>query len=235
MKYTVIIVDDEAHAIRTLTAQLSWTKLPLEVIGTANSVEEAEKLLVASKPDFLFMDIKMPAKTGFELFPIIDESVTEAIFVTAHDQFALKAYQYHASGYLMKPVSTLELKSLLQKLIERRGKLAGNNQDLVLAEKSGMVRLPLKSIVYISAESGYTVLHFDSGTKRTVPKLLKELEENLEAKGFVRCHNKYLVNMEHVIELKKARNSELKLSSGFIVPVSRSKKSEVYRSFDSIR
>jgi YesN/AraC family two-component response regulator len=74
-KFTAIIVDDEPHALRTLEAQLVWTKLPIEVIGKANSVMEAELLLKTDKPDFLFLDIKMPGQSSFELFPMLIQAM----------------------------------------------------------------------------------------------------------------------------------------------------------------
>ncbi len=235
MNYTAIIVDDEAHAIRTLTAQLGWAKVPVEVIGTAMSVAEAGDLLTQTKPDFIFLDIKMPGQTGFDLFPMIDEKVTDVIFTTAHDEFALKAFKHQASGYLMKPVSTKELKALLEKLINRRGALAENRQDIIIEEKGGTFKIPADCLLYISAESGYVILHFDDASQRTVSKLLKDLQNLLADKGFERCHNKYLVNMKQVVELKKARNATLKLSDGTVLPVSRSRKTQVYTRFDAVR
>lgn len=231
MTYKAIIVDDEAHAVRTLTAQLEWTKLPLELIGTANSVEEAFELLKTKKPDFLFLDIKMPGSTGFDLFPSIDSAVTDIIFTTAHDEFALKAFQHQAAGYLMKPVSTLELKSLLQKLINKRGVLAADNQDLILTDKSGIVKIPINQILYISSEGSISLIKKTDGNVRSVNGLLKELEAQLIDLRFFRVHNQYLVNLTKVTEVIKARNAELVLDNGQKLPISRAKKMAFYEHF----
>ena len=232
MKYTAILVDDEAHAIRTLSAQLGWTKLPIEIIFTGNSVEETEDFLRLNKPDFLFLDIKMPGQGGFELFPNIDLSVTDVIFTTAHDEFALQAFQHQASGYLMKPVSTIELKSLLEKLINKRGVNAAENQDLIIEEKSGFLKIPLNQILYIYSEGSLSLIKKTDGTVRSVNNLLKELEERLINSKFHRIHNQYLVNMTKVSEIIKARNAELILDTAERLPISRSRKAAFYLHFD---
>ena len=231
MNYTAIIVDDEPHAVRTLTAQLEWTHLPVSVIATAHSVQEAHETLRKQKPDFLFLDIKMPGSTGFDLFPSIDSAVTDIIFTTAHDEFALKAFQHQAAGYLMKPVSTIELKSLLQKLINKRGLSAADNQDLILEEKGGMLKIPLHQIMYIYSEGSISVIKKSDGTQRTVNALLKELEAKLAQSGFFRVHNQYLVNLSKVTEVIKARNAELVLDNAQKLPVSRAKKMAFYEHF----
>ncbi|WP_369010871.1 LytR/AlgR family response regulator transcription factor [Lacihabitans sp. LS3-19] len=102
-----MLVDDVAHGIRTLSAQMELTKLPIEITFTGNSVEETEDFSRINKPSFLFLDIKMPGQRGFELFLNIDLSVRNVIFTTAHDEFAFKSFQHQTSGYLSQPLSTL--------------------------------------------------------------------------------------------------------------------------------
>lgn len=231
--YSAILVDDEPHAIRTIQAQLGWTKLPISIIGIANSVAEAEELLKEFKPDFLFLDIKMPGKESFELFTAIDLKVTDVIFTTAYDEYALRAFKYQASGYLMKPVSTKELTSLLEKLISKRGVLAEENQDLYLEEKSGLLRIPLNSILYISSEGGYSSIHKEDGSTKVVPFILKDLEKRLGNKHFFRIHNQYIVNTAQVSKIIKARNAVLILKSGIELPISRAKKALFYSFFEA--
>ncbi|AWW00463.1 LytR/AlgR family response regulator transcription factor [Arcticibacterium luteifluviistationis] len=234
MKYTAILVDDEQHAIRTLTAQLGWTKLPIEILGFANSVDEAETLLIDLKPDFLFLDIKMPGKESFELFPLLDLKVTDVIFTTAYDEYALKAFKHQASGYLMKPVSTKELTSLLEKLISKRGVLAEGNQDLYIEEKSGLLRIPLNDILYISSEGSYSSIHKIDGSMKVVTSILKDLEKKLSSKQFFRIHNQYIVNTAQVSEVIKSRNAELVLKNAAKLPISRAKKAAFYSFFEGV-
>ncbi|MCP9768321.1 DNA-binding response regulator [Lacihabitans sp. LS3-19] len=234
MKYTAILVDDEAHAIRTLSAQIGWTKLPIEITFTGNSVEETEDFLRLNKPDFLFLDIKMPGQGGFELFPNIDLSVTDVIFTTAHDEFALQAFQHQASGYLMKPVSTIELKNLLGKLINKRGVLAAESQDLLIQEKTGILKIPLSQILYISSEGSICLIHKTDGTRRSVNSLLKDLEVKLNNGNFYRIHHQYLVNLTKVKEIIKARNSEAILETDEKLPISRAKKATFYEVYESL-
>ncbi len=232
--FTVIIVDDEPHAIRTLSAQLEWTHLPVKIIDTANSVEEAEVALRKRKPDFIFLDIKMPGKEGFELFDAIDLKVSEVIFTTAHDSYALKAFKLQASGYLMKPVSTKELKSLLTRLMEKRGMSADEHQDLIIDEKSGILKLPLKSILYVSSIGSYSHIHFDDNTEKVVNTNLKILEGKLAKKGFFRLHNQFLVNGSIITHIVKSRNAHAVLKNGKELPISRAKKVLFYAFFEAL-
>ena len=131
----------------------------------------------------------------------------------------------------MKPVSTIELKSLLQKLINKRGLSAADNQDLILEEKGGMFKIPLHQIMYIYSEGSISVIKKSDGTQRTVNALLKELEAKLAQSGFFRVHNQYLVNLSKVTEVIKARNAELVLDNAQKLPISRAKKMAFYEHF----
>ncbi|KPM47647.1 LytR/AlgR family response regulator transcription factor [Jiulongibacter sediminis] len=229
--FTTIIVDDESHAIRTLQAQLVWTELPIEVMATATSVNVAREVLKKHQPDFLFLDVKMPVKGGFDLFHEIDLSGIEVIFITAHDEFALKAFKHQAAGYLMKPVITDELRDLLEKLMQKRWPTE-RTQYLLTDGKDGMTRIAFDEILYVKSDGPHSEIFMSDGKKVTLNKLLKELEVQL-GRQFYRLHHQYLVNLRKVAEVSKGRNAEAVLYDGTKLPVSRSKKAEFYAAFES--
>ncbi|MGR3810274.1 LytR/AlgR family response regulator transcription factor [Jiulongibacter sp. NS-SX5] len=228
--FTAIIVDDEPHAIRTLQAQLGWTELPIEVLATATSVNVAREVLQKHQPDFLFLDVKMPTKGGFELFQEVDLSGIEVIFTTAHDEYALKAFKHQAAGYLMKPVSTDELRNLLEKLIQKRWPEARSSY-LTFHAKDGIQRIDPQEILYVSSLGANAAIHLTSGDIVKVNKLLKSLEDELGT-AFFRIHHQYLLNLAKVSSIQKGRNAEVELLNGEKLPVSRSKKMEFYAVFE---
>jgi two-component system, LytTR family, response regulator len=235
MKYTAVIVDDEAHAVRTLETQLRWTALPIEVIYKANSVNEASLFLEETKPDFLFLDIKMPNKNGFVLLQEIDLSTTDVIFTTAHEEYALDAFNHLAAGYLLKPLSTTELTKLLNYLINRKKNDSLTEDFITLNQKTGTLKLSIDDILYVYSDTGITYIIKTDGRKKTVNYLLKDLEETLEAKKFFRVHHKYLVNLKKISEITKGRNTELLLASGEKLPVSRTKKIAFFEAFEKLQ
>lgn len=229
--FTAIIVDDEPHAIRTLQVQLGWTELPIQVSATATSVNIAREVLKKGVPDFLFLDIKMPVKGGFDLFEEADLSGTEVIFTTAHDEFALKAFKHQAAGYLMKPVSTDELKTLLEKLMQKRWP-EERTQYLMVDSKEGMLRIAFDDILYLNSDGGHSEVHQLDGRVISLNTLLKDFEVQLGL-PFFRLHHQFLVNLRKVKEVMKGRNAGVILQDGTKLPVSRSKKTAFYAAFEN--
>ncbi|UBM59327.1 response regulator [Marinilongibacter aquaticus] len=228
--FTAIIVDDEPHAIRTLRVQLEWTGLPLKVLAAVSNLNSAMELIEKHKPDFLFLDVKMPGSNGFELYQKSDLSGIEVIFTTAHDEFALKAFKHHAAGYLTKPLSTDELQSLLEKLIQKRFPKE-RSTFLTIREKDGIQRFILNQITHISSIGSRSEIHFQDHSSKQVNKPLKELQADL-APQFHRLHHQFLINLFHTVEVLTVRNAEAVLSNGVRIPISRSRKNEFYEAFE---
>lgn len=219
-KFKAIIVDDEPHAQNTLRVKVGWLGLPIEIVGLADSVTMAKYLTDQKNPDFIFLDVKMPFENGFELFKKgIPENV-DIIFTTAHKEFAWKAFQVQASGYLLKPIDTEELQDLLQRLIQRKvSQKASSDEIFSFSFKKELIHIPASEIVYVKAKNGNSFLHTIEKEIR-LPMLLKDLEPKMGEK-FIRVHRSFLVNKLYVKRIEKTTNSEIELQNGQKIPLSR--------------
>jgi two-component system LytT family response regulator len=222
--FTAIIVDDEAHCLRTLQAQILWTELPIRVINTFDNVCDAQRFLKNSTPDFIFLDVKMPVSDGFSLFSCVNTDYSDVIFTTAHDEFALKAFEHHASGYLLKPISLKELKPLLKSLISKREvRHYEVPKELEVVTSSRVYKIPHHQILYAVSKGSYSTIKLEGGEEIKVSIHLKKLAERLEDESFFRIHHQYLVNSKKV-QFVNRLTATVELHNGETLPVSRSKK-----------
>lgn len=239
-KLKAIIIDDMELARASLKADLVDYCPDIEVVGEAEGVLSGAKLLRQITPDILFLDIEMEDGDGFDLLDILPEALGSVIFVTARQDYALKAFQYSAVDYLLKPVDPELLKKAVQKRAER---LKTNNEQFTLL-KEGMTKdakldrialhtsekiavAELKNIVRLEAMTNYTYFHFADGSKLLITKTLKEYDKMLSDSGFVRVHQSHLINMDHVEAYVKTEGGYILMKNGHIVPVSVRKKAYV--------
>jgi two-component system, LytTR family, response regulator len=219
-----IIVDDELHAREELGSLLDETGA-FEVVATCGNALEALHAIRREKPDVVFLDIQMPAVSGFELLSMIDdEELPNVVFVTAHDEHALRAFEERALDYLLKPVSPDRLAKTVERLrrlagagrapayprerIRRVPCLAGRAVKLVDLAEVELVR---------SSEAGVYVV--TAGSELFTELTLKVLEERA---GLVRCHKQFLVNLDRIDEISLEEGlGVIRTRSGKEVPVSR--------------
>jgi two-component system LytT family response regulator len=224
--FTAIIVDDEAHCLRTLQAQVLWTELPIRIINTFDNVCDAQRFLKNSTPDFIFLDVSMPISDGFSLFSCVNTEYSDVIFTTAHDEFALKAFEHHASGYLLKPISLKELKPLLRSLISKREvRPYDMPKELEVVTSCRIYKIPHHQILYAVSEGSYCVIKLENGDEVRASIHLKKLAKRLENDSFFRIHHQYLVNTEKIGFISRLNATTVELQNGETLPVSRSKKS----------
>ncbi len=219
-----LIVDDELHARDELESLLGETGA-FTVVGKCANAVEAIQALRAERPDVLFLDIQMPAISGFELLSMIDDDELPAVvFVTAHDEHALRAFEERALDYLLKPVS----RERLAKTVERLGKLtgAGAKPGYPRAEIRRVPCLAARAIKLVdvsevelvrSSEAGVYVV--TASAELFTELTLRVLEERA---GLVRCHKQFLVNMDQVDQISIEEGlAVIRTRSGKDVPVSR--------------
>lgn len=221
----VIIVDDELHARDELAALLK-DRTEVDVIASCANALEAVKLINKHQPQVLFLDIQMPVIDGFELLSMIDEeTMPHVVFVTAYDQYALKAFEEKTLDYLLKPIDPQRLAKTLDKI--QRAIHAGDNPHHQAPE---LTRIPCASghkiklidpqqVEYI--HSDLSGVHVFTGEGNFFTELtLKVLEKQL---GLLRCHKQYLINLEQIIEINTLENglAEVTTHSGQKLPVSR--------------
>ncbi|MBB1367931.1 response regulator transcription factor [Pseudoalteromonas sp. SR44-5] len=231
-----LLVDDEYSAIEGLRIRLE-AFAEIEVIGSAQSVDEAIKVLNEYDVDLVFLDIEMPTKSGFELIKHFQpESCPAVIFVTAFHQHAVKAFEVRALDYLLKPVKLARLAEAIERVIKtqklnRKTELIEVHQSLVINEsqplevagnsdykfeaenlviqdaKNPIQIIPFKDILWIDAAGDYMCVHTPAET-HVMRARLKELEKNTLPEDFLRIHKSTIVNLSHIKQFNPLRNSE---------------------------
>jgi two-component system LytT family response regulator len=204
-----LIVDDERLARHQLRSMLA-AHTSIEVVGEADGVQKAIAAIRELSPDVVFLDIQMPGEHGFDLLNQLDRPL-HVIFVTAYDEYAVRAFEVNALDYLLKPVNPDRLARAIERLSTSRSpeptesvKRALEYDDhLFLTIGNGSRFLRINTIVHIRAEGVYTEVHTTDGKKALVLKALNEWEERLPEKHFVRIHRSSIVNIEYVERIEK--------------------------------
>jgi len=206
-KFKALVVDDERLARKGLIDLLNLTE-EIEVIGEADCVPAAIEALNKLKPDVIFLDIQMPGQSGFELAEQVDFD-GKIIFVTAFDEYALRAFEINALDYLMKPVSRERLENAIdrisspQKEIDHSHDRLHYDDQLFTTIGSKMQFLKINQIVLIQSDGDYTNVNLNSGTHGLVNKTMKEWEERLPDNHFVRVHRTSIINTEYIENIEK--------------------------------
>ncbi|MFT5822586.1 MAG: two-component system LytT family response regulator [Crocinitomix sp.] len=237
-KISAIIIDDEKIACKTLSDMLRNYCPDIDCIQSVQNPETAIEMIGETSPDILFLDINMPQLNGFELLERLGEFKGKIVFTTAYHEYAVKAFQYNAFDYLLKPIHV----ELLEKTVERvKNEIKGENdsknlislahqlyrtenyQDTIaIHDKDGLVFISITDISYLKGESNYTVVHCNQN-RYMVSKTLKDFEETLNPKLFLRVHKSYLVHIEKVVRYMKT-SGYLVLQDDKEIPVSRRKR-----------
>ena len=224
-----LIIDDERLARKELTNLLQ--EYPeIDIVGEAVNAEDALEKINSLKPDLLFLDIQMPEKTGFELLESLD-NVPEVIFTTAYDEYALKAFDFNALDYLLKPIEPDRLKDALNKLFKRvQPEEVGETEDKKLGpndrvfgkdgDKCWFVKL--ENIRLFESDGNYIKIYFDN-FKPMIHKSLNALDERLDDRSFFRASRKHIINLTWVESIESWFNGGLMvvLRGGDKVEVSR--------------
>ncbi len=240
MKLKSIIVDDEKHGRENLAGILREYCPEVEVLGEAASVEAALSLIREQPPQLIFLDIEMPRANGFQLLEHLKDFSFEVIFVTAYDNYAIKAIRFSAADYILKPINYNDLKSAVEKV---SGRIREKQDNLRMKQlyhnlnQPGNPRIGLPAgdrieytdvgnIVRCQGEGNYTHIWFGDGKHLLVAKTLVEFEDLLQDFGFVRAHKTHLVNLKQVVAFLISGNL-LNLKNGEQIPVSRRRKENV--------
>lgn len=242
-KITSLVVDDEPSSRENLTILLEKFCLDVEVVGVAATANEAEAMIKALAPQLIFLDIQLGVETGFDLLRMFPKIEFEIIFVTAHDHYALKAFEFMAVDYLLKPIKIpqlvravynakerIENKSLTLSLEQMMMHVDDFNRDrhkIALAVEKGYKMIYISQIMYCSADGSYTHFYLKDEEPLVVSKNLKYYEKLLEGYGFERSHISTLVNLRYVSAVEKKGGGALVMENGKQLPVSRAKRQEL--------
>ncbi len=228
-----ILVDDERLA-RVELRRLLETYPDVRILAEASHVEEAAALIQEHKPDLVFLDIQMPGATGFDLLERLEGALPEVIFVTAYDEHALRAFEFNALDYLLKPVDPARLTEALTRARSRAATQAvaaptdqpthklGNSDRVFVRDGERCWLLPVGDIVMIESEGNYSVVKF-AGNSPMLPRSLSSLEERLDPSVFFRANRSQLINLQKVrdVDLWFSGSLRVKLEGDIVVELSR--------------
>jgi len=234
-KWRVLIVDDEPLARKALA--LALAEFPeIEIIGECADGFDAVKVINTNKPDLVFLDIQMPKLDGFDVLELLNNPPF-IVFVTAYDEYALKAFEAHALDYILKPVKTERLGNTLERIKKQFGTgerqpvdrlLDFHKQDqipverILIRDRNRIHILRIEDISHIEAQGDYVA--FNSGERSYLKKeTLSGLEKRLDSRRFVRIHRSHLLNIDYLSKIEPfAKDSKIAvLNNGKILPVSR--------------
>ncbi|TDQ08456.1 LytR/AlgR family response regulator transcription factor [Pedobacter metabolipauper] len=234
------IMDDEQGAVETLSQLLHNYAPHLTIAGTANSVKQALEFLSGHGVDILFLDIKMKQESGFDLLKQLPENKAHVIFVTAHDEYGIQAIKFSATDYLLKPVMPKDLIAAVHKVGQQKNsqteQLAmllqsyqhqrdNTQKRIALPDQHEIKYMLIENIVCCAADNSYTSFYISAESSPIiVSKPISEYEQILSVYGFIRIHQSWLINRNHIDSFKKADGGYLIMDNGMSVPVSRQRK-----------
>jgi two-component system, LytTR family, response regulator len=213
-----VLADDEVLARQKLR-QLLRDEPGIDIVGEGTTASETIDLVLATKPQLLFLDIQMPGMDGFDIASELCSSkampAPHIIFTTAHDQYALRAFEIHAVDYLLKPFTRERLSSAVERarkeillLNQRSGGNSAIGQNggryttrIVFKSRGRIVFLPVSDIRWISAEENYVRIS-TQGETHLLRETMAHLEEKLDPEMFLRVHRSSIVNLQHVKEVR---------------------------------
>lgn len=241
-----IIIDDEPDCGRLMALQLKMYCPQIQVIAECTSSEEGLKAIRNYAVDVVFLDIEMPKMNGFQLLEMVGDINFAVVFVTAYDKFAVKAFKFSAIDYLLKPTDAKYLQAAVQK-VERSRKIDTRQMEILkqylvpapktfpdkiaLPHQDGVVFVELKNILYCEADDNYTRFYLANGQKHLISKTLRDIQEVLEERNFLRISRQHLINLDHIAKFIKGEGSYVVLSNGQSINVARSQKDKLIERF----
>jgi two-component system LytT family response regulator len=247
----VFIVDDEYQSRNLLCKLLRDNFHNTTVAGQFGNIKEALPNIRSTKPDLLFLDIEMQGETGFDLLEQLKGGDIQIIFVTAHSEYALKAFRYNAVDYLLKPIILSELGDAIQKALRNKRQQTFTSEEqlvnLIRAVKNpaiahdkiavptseGFVLIPVQDIIFCHARGNYTQFHLTNNRQVLSSYTLKQYHELLTEQNFFRVHRSYLINMSYVKMYRRGEGGTAVMHVGTEVEISKQNKEAFLHFFKS--
>lgn len=234
-----IIIEDENKSLLTLRTLLERYCPEIKVIGTGNCVEEGIRVIEELKPELVFLDIGMPDGDAFDLLNRVGKVEFEIIFITAYNDFALKAFEFSALHYLLKPINYIELQDAVQRYLKIRpisnlqsrldilnSSLKSHFDKISLPSNDGLIIVEIQNIVRFEAAGNYSTVFLSQGDSIVVTKTLNQFEEILTGLFFIRVHNTHLINLRYVKKYQRGQGGVVTMNNGTQIAVSRTRKNE---------
>jgi len=234
MPIKTIIIDDEANAINLVRTLCEQNAHALEVVDTCTQIGAAINSIARHSPQLIFLDIQFVNGLGFDVLKAFPEPDFHTVFISAFDQYAMRALKHHAFDYLLKPIDTDEFNAVVNDLTKRidqtpKPRLAelktfvetGLAQKIGVPTTFGTDYYHVQEMIRLQADGAYIQLILESGQKVTVCRRLKDFEAVVQGKGFIRIHRSHIVNLNHIKGIHKNEGGYLTMSNGDKVPIAR--------------
>ena len=239
MNINVIIVDDEESGANVLRLLLEKYFSNIRIQTICHTISDAQNAILMFQPDIVFLDIRMPNENGFDLLDKFEKINFAVIFVTAYDEYALRALKLRAVDYLLKPANKTDLDAAIQKAVELLPLIRNNEYyypknnkaaEVFVLNKYKNKYLFLHEICYIIADSNYSTIYDVNNKRYTTSKTLKDIEELLcnDSLDFLRIHKSVIVNTQHMLSYKtKGDNLIVSMPENREFEVAQRKRTEV--------
>ncbi len=244
-----VIVDDESKARENLKFIIEDNFPNIEIVKLCGTIQEAVDTIEFEKPDLVFLDIMMKGESGFDLFDKLSNITFDVIFITAYDEYAMKALKLNAVDYLLKPIDVEDLSKAIEKVSNKKQKSSDKGKDLAdllnvlkpnkkinkiaLPTQEGLYFVSVDDIIRCESDENYTLFYLKSGEKKLVSKTIKFFEDMLQSYNFFRCHRSSLVNLSYIKEYIRGDGGYIIMQDGSEVMVARRKKEEFMKLFSS--
>ncbi len=239
-----VLIDDDDNLREGMKMMISLYAPEIQIVGEADSVKSGTELIEIIKPDIVFLDIMMNDGTGFDILENLNEKfrnvTSHIIFITAHEEFAIKAFRFSALDFLLKPVNPEELQSVLKKiknvihqnkdnkniglLLENIQKKSEGFKKIALSTSDGIHLFEIKNIIRCESEDNYTKFFIKNHKPVMISKTLKEYEELFKDQGFERIHQSHLINLNELKSYIRKEGGFVIMSDDSQLPVSQRKK-----------
>lgn len=241
---TAVLIDDDANLRNGMKGLLARYAPEIKIIGEADSVQTGVETMKLLEPQVVFMDIQLGEGTGFDILEAIahqkGKSTSHIVFITAHEQYAIKAFRFSALDFLLKPVDPEELEKVIVKikdtlskkdnyahidlLLENIRKKVDNFKRIALSTSDGIHLFEISDIIRCESEDNYTKFHIKNNKPILISKTLKEYEELLTEHGFERIHQSHLINLSYLKSYIKKDGGYVVMADNSNLPISQRKK-----------
>jgi len=243
-----LIIDDEKRTRELIAKMIESFELQIETFPIGENVESGLAAIESIQPDLVFLDIQMPDGSGFDLLKMIPNKQFEVIFITAHEEFAIKAIKFSALDYILKPVDPEELRRAVEKAIENIGQKKEESQfealqlnmqpsqkrRLVLKTQESVHVVDLDKIIRCEADRNYTSFFLTENKKILVSKTLKDYETLLASHNFLRVQQSHLINLDFVDRYDKGNGGSVVMKDGSEVPLSPAKREVFFKILENL-
>jgi two-component system LytT family response regulator len=248
---TAVLIDDDKHLREGLKALLQRYTNEINIIGEAESVKSGVEILELLQPQVIFLDIHLSDGTGFDILEQLKGKTTaHIVFITAHEQYALKAFKFSALDFILKPVDPEELQNTIIKingvvgksnsfehidlLLENIRKKVDNFKRIALSTSDGIHLFEVTDIIRCESKGNYTEFFIKNHKPVLISRTLKEYEEILSEHGFERIHQSHLINLSYLKSYIKSDGGYVIMADNTNIPLAQSKKEKLQELIKSL-